>query len=214
LVKTPNPATPLAAGTASPAVELAKGFTYIINNANFPGGVQAVLQLLDSYGNTKVVANPHVAALDNQKATIKAGNRSPHLQADFRRHRAGAADDRRHDRTSQHRYGVLLHVTPHINAGGPVPRSNVPGEVEQSLREPSTLCEARPSTPARAVDRVRAERAITMIMAALISDTTPETSTKRHPAPVAHPGARGLFRRPGAQERPHGAGLFHQPPAS
>ena len=39
--------------------------------------MQAALHLLDTYGNTKVIANPHIAALDNQKATIKAGNRIP-----------------------------------------------------------------------------------------------------------------------------------------
>jgi general secretion pathway protein D len=65
-----NPAVPPADSATTPAAQLLSGFTYIINNANFPGGVQAVLNLLDTYGNTKVVANPHVGALDNQKATI------------------------------------------------------------------------------------------------------------------------------------------------
>ena len=59
------------------ATNIAQGFIYLINNANFPGGIQAALRLLDSYGSTKIVANPHVGALDNQKATIKAGNRIP-----------------------------------------------------------------------------------------------------------------------------------------
>ena len=72
-----------AAPATSAALGLAQGFTYIINNANFPGGVQAVLHLLDTYGDTKVVANPHLAALDNQKATIKAGNRIPINQQSF-----------------------------------------------------------------------------------------------------------------------------------
>src|SRR6185295_3890811 len=62
---------------------IAQGFTYIIQNANFPGGIQAILHLLDSYGDTKVVANPHLAALDNQKATIKAGNKIPINQQSF-----------------------------------------------------------------------------------------------------------------------------------
>ena len=68
----PPPRAPTLGRRASP-----RASRYIINNANFPGGIQAVLRLLDTYGNTKVVANPHVAALDNQKATIKAGNRIP-----------------------------------------------------------------------------------------------------------------------------------------
>src|SRR5438093_1569020 len=76
-----NPAVPLAAVAAtaavSPPLALAQGFYYIINNSNFPGGVQAALHLLDTYGDTKVIANPHLAALDNQKATIKAGDKIP-----------------------------------------------------------------------------------------------------------------------------------------
>ena len=52
-----------------------------------------MLHLLDTYGNTKVVANPHVAALDNQKATIKAGNRIPINQQTA----VGGTDQRRHD---------------------------------------------------------------------------------------------------------------------
>ena len=91
---------------------LAQGFTYIINNANFPGGIQAVLHLLDTYGNTKVIANPHLAALDNQKATIKAGDKIPinqqsivggttnvvHDDVAVHRHRRAAAGDAAHQR--------------------------------------------------------------------------------------------------------------------
>ena len=72
-----------AAAAANPALALAQGFVYIINNANFPGGIQAILRLLDSYSGMKVVANPHVAALDNQKATIKVGDKIPICQQTF-----------------------------------------------------------------------------------------------------------------------------------
>ena len=113
-----NPGVPaVPGGTANnPVLALAQGFTYIINNANFPGGIQAVLHLLDTYGNTKVIANPHLAALDNQKATIKAGDRSRSVS---RRRRCGGTDATRVTTTSQYiDTGVLLQVTPHINAGG------------------------------------------------------------------------------------------------
>ncbi len=94
----PQPHAPAA--TDSTAATLVKGFTYIINNSNFPGGVQAALSLLDTYGNTKIVANPQVAALDNQKATIKSGERIPVFSADAgRRHH-----QRRHDDVAVHRH--------------------------------------------------------------------------------------------------------------
>ena len=73
-----------------------------------------MLHLLDTYGNTKVVANPHVAALDNQKATIKSGNRIPINQQTLVGGTTNAVTT-----TSQYiDTGVLLQVTPHINAGG------------------------------------------------------------------------------------------------
>ncbi|HLX29260.1 MAG TPA: type II secretion system secretin GspD [Casimicrobiaceae bacterium] len=111
-----NPAVPTsAAGAAAAGLSIAaQGFSYIINNANFPGGVQAVLNLLDTYGNTKVIANPHIAALDNQKATIKAGFRIPVNQQTV-------VGDTTNAITTTAQYidtGVLLQVTPHINAGG------------------------------------------------------------------------------------------------
>ena len=104
-----------AAGAVAAGLSVAaQGFSYLINNANFPGGVQAALHLLDTYGNTKVIANPHIAALDNQKATIKAGNRIPVNQQTIVGNVSNAVTT-----TSQYiDTGVLLQVTPHINDGG------------------------------------------------------------------------------------------------
>src|SRR5207249_6266602 len=105
-----NPAVPAATAVTT----LAQGFSYLINNLNFPGGVQAALHLLDSYGNAKVISNPHVSALDNQKATIKVGNRIPINQQTLVGGTTNAV-------TTTAQYidtGVLVQVTPHINAGG------------------------------------------------------------------------------------------------
>ncbi len=110
----PNVPTTGTTVSTNPAVALAQGFTYIINNTNFPGGIQAALKLLDKYGNTKVIANPHVAALDNQKATIKAGDRIP-----ISSNTTVGGINNGITTTSQYiDTGVLLQVTPHINAGG------------------------------------------------------------------------------------------------
>jgi general secretion pathway protein D len=118
-----NPGMPLTGGTggtgaattsAGLGTNIAQGFLYFINNANFPGGIQAALRLLDSYGSTKVVANPHVAAADNQKATIKSGNRIPINQATL----VGGTTNAVTTTASYIDTGVLLQVTPHINAGG------------------------------------------------------------------------------------------------
>jgi general secretion pathway protein D len=165
LVNTPNPATGLPSASDTPSLALAKGFTYIINNANFPGGVQAVLRLLDTYGNTKVVANPHIAALDNQKATIKAGNRIPISQQTLVGGTTNAVTT-----TSQYiDTGVLLQVTPHINVGGLV-ALDVQAEVSNP-GNPAQTGDAPPINTRSVQTYVAVKSGQTMVMGGLISDT-------------------------------------------
>ena len=110
-VPTLLPGTPPASGTFP---SLIQGFTYLITSTKFPGGIQAALRLLDTYGNTKVISNPHIAALDNQKATIKVGERIPIPQAVI----VGGTSNATVSSTQYIDTGVLVQVTPHINAGG------------------------------------------------------------------------------------------------
>ncbi|MFO1395941.1 MAG: type II secretion system secretin GspD [Burkholderiales bacterium] len=131
VIKNPvNPGrTSLPTASDTTTAALAKGFTYIINNSNFPGGIQAALNLLDTYGNTKIVANPQVAALDNQKATIKSGERIPINQSVLVGGTTNAVTT-----TSQYvDTGVLLQVTPHINSGGLVAL-----DVQAEVSDPGT----------------------------------------------------------------------------
>jgi len=156
------------------ALSIAKGFTYIINNANFPGGVQAVLHLLDSYGDTKVIANPHLAALDNQKATIKAGDRIPICQQSFV---GGGAIPTNNVVTTTSQYidtGVLLQVTPHINAGGLITL-----EVQAEVSDPgatTAICEAPPINTRSVQTIVSVQSGQTMVMGGLIGDLKSNTS--------------------------------------
>jgi general secretion pathway protein D len=89
------------------------GFSYLLAGA-FPGGIQAAVTLLGTNGNVKVVANPHVSALDNQKATIKVGNRIPVSQQTI----VGGASNAVVTTAQYIDTGVLLAVTPRINQGG------------------------------------------------------------------------------------------------
>jgi general secretion pathway protein D len=166
-----NPSLPTAADT--PAAALTKGFTYIINNANFPGGVQAVLRLLDTYGNTKVVANPHVAALDNQKATIKSGERIPINQQTFLGTGAGVPTNAVTTTSQYIDTGVLLQVTPHINAGGLVTL-----DVQAEVSNPGTFVpnEAPPINTRSVQTLVSVQSGQTMVMGGLISDARSNAS--------------------------------------
>jgi len=164
-----NPAVPLpttGAGAVAAGLSVAaQGFSYLINNANFPGGVQAALHLLDTYGNTKVIANPHIAALDNQKATIKAGNRIPVSQQTIVGNVSNAVTT-----TSQYiDTGVLLQVTPHINDGGLVTL-----DVQAEVSSPGTpdVAGGAPPIDTRSVQTLLSvPSGQTMVMGGLIQET-------------------------------------------
>ncbi|HEX6137167.1 MAG TPA: type II secretion system secretin GspD [Casimicrobiaceae bacterium] len=171
-----NPAVPIpvptsAAGAAATGLAVAaQGFAYIINNANFPGGVQAVLHLLDTYGNTKVIANPHIAALDNQKATIKAGNRIPVNQQTIVGNTTNAV-------TTTAQYidtGVLLQVTPHINEGGLV---TLDVQAEVSSPGTSVAGEAPPIDTRSIQTLIAVPSGQTMVMGGLIQEQKGNQST-------------------------------------
>ncbi len=162
-----NPGSALPAAGDTPSAALVKGFTYILNNSNFPGGVQAALHLLDTYGNTKVVANPQVAALDNQKATIKSGDRIPVSQQTIVGGTTNAVTT-----TSQYiDTGVLLQVTPHINAGGLVA---LEVQAEVSVPGPRVCAQGTDCAPpinTRSIQTyVAVQSGSTMVMGGLINE--------------------------------------------
>jgi general secretion pathway protein D len=173
IIGTANPAGPpstLPLPSDSTVGQLAKGFTYIINNAKFQGGIQAAWRLLDSYGSTKVVANPHVAAADNQKATIKSGDRIPINQQTLVQGASNLVTT-----TSQYiDTGVLLQVTPHINAGGLV---SLDVQAEVSIPGvPGAVGEAPPINTRSVQTYVTVQSGQTMVMGGLISDQRRNTS--------------------------------------
>jgi general secretion pathway protein D len=166
-VTSPQPAVP---GTSPPqsglASLLSQGFSYLLSSANFPGGIQAALRMLDTYGNTKVISNPHIAALDNQKATIKVGTRIPINQQTFI---PGTAipDSTVTTTASYIDTGVLVQVTPRINAGGLV-TLEVEAEVSNAGVAPPGLA---PPINTRSVQTfVSVPSGETMVMGGLITD--------------------------------------------
>jgi general secretion pathway protein D len=182
-----NPGVPGGGtSTTNPGLSLAQGFTYIINNANFPGGIQAILRLLDTYGNTKVIANPRLAALDNQKATIKSGDRIPINQET----NVGGTTNGVVTTTSQYvDTGVLLQVTPHINAGGLV---TLEVDAEVSSPGPADPGQAPPINTRSVQTILAVQSGQTMVMGGLISETK-ENATKGLPLVSRIPIIGGLF---------------------
>ncbi len=178
-------------GGAADAISgaLRRGFSYLISNAAFPGGIQAALRLLDTYGNTKVIANPHLSALDNQKATIKVGDKIPICQQTV----VGGTVNTNVTTTSQYiDTGVLVQVTPHINAGGLVTL-----DVQAEVSNPGAPANADPCTaPPIATRSVQTLLAVpsgrTMVMGGLIGERK-QLSTAGLPLLARIPIIGGLF---------------------
>jgi general secretion pathway protein D len=182
----PTTTTTGSTTTGNTGLSILNGFTYLIQNANFPGGIQAALHLLDTYGNTKVISNPHLSALDNQKATIKVGNRIPIQQQTLVGGTTNAV-------TTTAQYidtGVLLQVTPHINAGGLVTL-----EVDAEVSTPGTTTDPTVAPPinTRSVQTLLAvPTGQTMVMGGLISEDN-QNSSKGLPLISRIPIIGGLF---------------------
>jgi general secretion pathway protein D len=191
-----NPAIPIAAGATGPAgLALATGFNYLINSLNFPGGVQAALHVLDTYGSTKVISNPHLSALDNQKATIKVGNRIPiNVNNTVVGGTVGTATNVVSTVAQYIDTGVLLQVTPHINAGGLVTL-----EVDAEVSTPAAQSQAAialgqaPQINTRSVQSLLAvPTGQTMVMGGLITKDS-ENSSSGLPLISRIPVLGGLF---------------------
>ena len=186
-----NPATPVAPGTTAPALALSTGFNYLLNSLNFPGGIQAALHLLDNYGNVKVISNPHLSALDNQKATIKVGDRIPICQQTFVG--SGTVGTTTNAVTTTSQYidtGVLLQVTPHINAGGLVTL-----EVQAEVSVAGTTanpCDAPPINTRSVQTLLAVPNGQTMVMGGLIIEDK-ENSSAGLPLLARIPILGGLF---------------------
>jgi len=189
-----SPINPQPTGTGTTAagtgLSILQGFYYLINNAAFPGGVQAALHLLDSYGDVKVISNPHLAALDNQKATIKVGDRIPICQQTLVGGTTNAV-------TTTAQYidtGVLLQVTPHINAGGLV---TLEVQAEVSIAGTTTTpCESPPINTRSIQTLLSVPTGQTMVMGGLILEDK-ENSSSGLPLVSRIPILGGLF---GSQE--------------
>jgi general secretion pathway protein D len=166
---------PPATGT-NLGLALAQGFYYIINNAAFPFGVQAVLHLLDQYGDVKVISNPHLASLDNQKATIKVGDRIPICQQNVVGAGTVGTTTNVFSTTSQYiDTGVLLQVIPHINAGGLV---TLEVQAEVSVAGTTTqVCEAPPINTRSIQTLLAVPSGQTMVMGGLILEDKENTSS-------------------------------------
>lgn len=93
------------------------GFTYALTRA---GQVRALLQMLATDSKLKVLSSPQLLALNNQTAEIRVGDQFPVLTGQSALVGAGVAGGALTSQVSYKDTGVLLTVTPRVNAGGRV----------------------------------------------------------------------------------------------
>ena len=163
---------------------LAPGFS-LINMRN--GAVQAALNMLAKNGKVNVLSSPHIMVADNQTAKIQVGESLPITQSTLN----GTTTV---NSTSYLDTGVILSVTPRINAGGLV---NL--EIDQEFSVPvaatsgSTSTNSTPSINKRtAKTKMTAQSGETMVLGGLISEKSTNSSSGL-PVLSALPVVGGLF---------------------
>lgn len=160
---------------------LTPGFS--LTQVNLAGtSVQAALNMLAANGKVNVLSSPHIMVADNQTAKIQVGRSIPISQSTLN----GTTTV---NSTSYLDTGVILSVTPRINAGGLV---NL--EIDQEFSVPSTSTTSTAPTISKrtAKTKMTAQSGETMVMGGLISEESNNTSSGL-PVLSSIPVVGGLF---------------------
>jgi type II secretory pathway component GspD/PulD (secretin) len=152
---------------------------------NHGGTVQAALNMLATNGKVNVLSSPHVMVADNQTAKIQVGDSIPITTQTI-----NTASTFTSNSTSYLDTGVMLSVTPRINAGGLV---NL--DIEQEFSVPGALAAgatAPPISKRSAKTKMTAQSGETMVLGGMISEKSTNNSSGL-PFLSAIPVLGGLF---------------------
>ena len=142
-------------------IPTAKGLQLI--NIGPGGDIRAVLHALGTDGRSKVISTPRVMVLDNEKATINVGDQiSVDTGASTGTGTGGTVVTTRQYLST----GVILSVTPRINAGG-----RVTLDVNQEVSNPTSDGTNPNIATRKAQTVVTVSSGETMVLAGLIQDT-------------------------------------------
>jgi general secretion pathway protein D len=146
---------------------LIPGFSYALANA--AGGVKAVLNMIGSDSKVNVLSSPHIMVADNQTAKIQVGESLPIQQQTLSTTGTFSA-------TSYLDTGIMLSVTPRINAGGLVnlditQEYSVPGITDAtSSTNPPSISKRSTKT------QVTVQSGETMVIGGMISEKSLNSS--------------------------------------
>jgi type IV pilus assembly protein PilQ len=168
-----NPTSTSFASAPIPGIAsaTATGFSYGTINASQLG---ATLQLLSTRATTKILSNPRIVTLDNQKAKLNIGLEYPEATYSFN----ASTGQQQVTGFTQLPIGVNFEVTPHVNNAGMITLDLHP---QISALKTTVLVDnnALPETTNQEAEtNVMVEDGKTLVIGGLITDQTNVTKTK------------------------------------
>ena len=153
--------------------KLIPGFSYALTNVT-GDAIKAVLNASTTDDTLKVLSSPHIMVADNQTAKIQVGNSVP-VQTSSTTALASVTTG---TVTSTIQYidtGVMLAVTPHINAGGLV-NLEIAQEVSDAQSTDTSSLNSPTINKRAAKTNVTIQSGETMVLGGLIKDKTDNSS--------------------------------------
>jgi general secretion pathway protein D len=145
---------------------LTPGFSYAWLDP--AGSIRAVLNILAANSKLNIIASPHIMVSDNQTAKIQVGDKVPTVSQT----QALATTTTTTGVISSVQYldtGVMLSVTPHINAGGLV-TMEISQEVSNATTTTSSTIDSPTISKRTAQSTVTVQAGETMVLGGLISE--------------------------------------------
>lgn len=152
---------------AAGITQLSPGFSYAWLDA--AGSIKAVLNALAANSKLNIISSPHVMVSDNHTAKIQVGDRVPTVSqtqatAIATTGTAGVISSIQYLDT-----GIMLSVTPHINAGGLV-TMEISQEVSNAAKTVTSGIDSPTISKRSAQSTVTVQAGETMVLGGLISD--------------------------------------------
>jgi type IV pilus assembly protein PilQ len=165
-----NAGSPGAASSSSTGTST--GFVYGTINAQ---QLQATLQFLSTRTTTKILSNPRIVTLDNQKAKINVGEEYPEATYSFN----SSTGNEQVTGFTTLPIGVNFEVTPHVNNAGLITLDVHPQISALLATVPQVGGAALPETSNQEAEtNVMVEDGKTLVIGGLITDQTIVTTTK------------------------------------
>ena len=142
----------------------------------YDDGYHLVLDFLESYGETKILSQPHISVVNNQEATIMVGTRQPYATGTQSQGESTTVSSESIEFVD---IGVKLSVKPTINKNGFIVM-DIKTEASSQTETPFTtdISTVPIVSTSEAETKVKVKDGTTIILAGLIKDTKGDTVNK------------------------------------